>query len=134
MDLKLLQELKGKLLHDKMLAPVWEYFFDHFAEDSEFIALGERATHQLVETIVAEVGKQMFGREGVVNSLLLTRVPDQQFLHGCLIIGGRVGGVIYFEDAQIGLVAMADKPPSIEVKYARFSGQMIRRPAQPSRN
>jgi hypothetical protein len=134
MDLARLQELKQKLLHDEKLAPVWTFFLDHFGEDPAFIALGERASHPLVEAVLAEVSQQLFGRDGTVTQLLLTQLADQQFLHGGFRMGGRFGGVIYFEDAHIGLVAVADHPPSIEGKYARFSGHPVRRQGTPSQN
>jgi hypothetical protein len=134
MDLARLQELKQKLLHEERLAPVWEFFLSRFGENPEFIALGERARHPFVETVVAEVGRQMYPREAEVSGLLLTRVPGRQFLHGAFSVGGRIGGVIYFEDARVGLVVVPDKPPSIEVKYARFSGHPVRSRGEPSRN
>jgi hypothetical protein len=134
MDLARLQQLKQKLLHEEKLAVVWSFFMDHFADHPEFIALGERAHHDFVEAVVAEVGRQLFGADGVASGLLLTRLAGQQFVHGGFTMGGRIGGVIYFEDAQIGLVAVVDRPPSTEVKYARFSGRIIRKPGEPSRN
>ena len=134
MDLALLQELKHKLLHDKDLGPVWTFFLDHFAENPAFIALGERADHPLVETVVAQVGQQLFSRDGAVRRLILTRLSEHQFIHGGFFMGARPGGVIYFEDSQIGLVAVADLPPSIEAKYARFSARPVPKPGKPSRN
>jgi hypothetical protein len=134
MDLAPLQQLKQKLLHDEKLDPVWSFFMDHFADRSEFIALGERAHHALVEAVVAQVGQQLYASDGAVSGLLLTRVADQRFLHGGFFMGGRPGGVIYFEDAHIGLVAVAETPPSIQVKYARFSGRPVHKSREPSRN
>jgi hypothetical protein len=129
-----LQELKQKVLHDKDLAPVWSFFLDHFGENSEFMALGELTDHLFVEAVLAQVGQQLFGAEGAVTRLLLTRIADQHFIHGGFSMGVRIGGVFYFEDAQIGLAAVADKPPSIEAKYARFSARRMPKVGPPSRN
>jgi hypothetical protein len=134
MDLTRLQELKQKLLNDKELAPVWGFFFDHFAEDPEFIALGQRTRHAFVEAVLAQVGPQMFPGAGPASGLLLTRLADQQFIHGGFFLGGRPGGVIYYEDARVGLITVANLPPSTEVKYARFSGMPLRGLQTPSRN
>src|SRR5262245_51253261 len=134
MDLTRLQQLKQKLLHEEQLALVWSSFMDHFGHDPEFIALGEHARHSLVETVVTEVGRQLYAADGAVSGLLLNRVVGQDFLHGGFAMGGRLGGVIYFEDAHIGLVAVMEQPPSTEVKYARFSGRVVRRPGGPSLN
>jgi hypothetical protein len=134
MDLARLKELKRKLLLDQQLAPVWTFFLDHFAEKPGFIALGERARHPLVEAVLVQVGQQLFGADGTISDMILTRIADQQFLHGGFRMGGRFGGVFYFEDAHSGLVAVADHPPGNEGKYARFSGRPVPRHAGPSLN
>jgi len=134
MDRDKLQQLKQKLLHDKDLAPVWLFFMDHFAEDPAFIALGERVDHPLIEAVLAEVSRQLFPRDGAVTRTLLTRLAEQRFLHGGFFMGLRPGGVIFFEDISMGLLAVPDLPPSIEVKYARFSGHPLPKRGEPSRN
>jgi hypothetical protein len=134
MDLAQLQQLKHKLLHDKELAPIWSFFFDNLAADPEFIALGQKTEHEFVEAVVAQVARQLFPKSGGASSLLLNRLPEQQFIHGGFFVAGRPGGVVYFEEGRIGLIAIADLPPSIEVKYARFSNPPIRTQGSPSRN
>lgn len=134
MDLPRLQELQQKLRHDKDLAPVWDYFLTHLAEDPAFIALGERFRDPFVESVVTEVGRQLYGPGGKVRGLLLSRLPDQAFIHGGFSVAGRVGAVFYFEDVGMGLVAVAENAPSTLMRYARFSGHPIRRPGEPSAN
>jgi hypothetical protein len=135
MDLTRLQELKDKLLHDKELAPVWTFFFDHLAEDPEFIALGERTHHAFVAAAVAQVGRQLYPNAAPPGGLLLTRLADQHFIHGGFFVANRPGGLFFFEDALMGLMAIAELPPSTEVKYARFSGMPLRgAPPSPSVN
>jgi hypothetical protein len=134
MDLAQLQQLEHRLLHDKNLAPIWAFFFDNLAINPEFIALGERVQHEFVEAVIAQVAQQLFPRAGGATGLLLTRLPEQQFVHGGFFVGGRPGGVVYFEQARIGLLAIADLPPSIEVKYARFSNPPVRDRGEPSKN
>jgi len=97
MNLARLQELKEKLLHEKELAPVWSFFLDHFAEDRAFLALGERIDHPFVEAVLAQVGQQLFPQNSAIKRTILTRLPEQQFLHGGFTMGGRIGGVFYFE-------------------------------------
>lgn len=135
MELSRLQELKAKVLHDKDLAPVWAFFLDHFGEKSEFMALGECTSHPFVEAVLHQIGVQLFGKEGVVRDLVLATVPNHHFIHGGFRMGGRIGGVFYFTDSNIGLACVADLPPSIQVKYSRFSGHpLVSRTGQPSRN
>jgi hypothetical protein len=134
MDLTQLQELKDKLLHDAELAPVWDFFFDKLAEDPAFMELGERTNHPFLEAVVSQVGEQMYPRDATLRGLILTRLAEQQFVHGGFNMGGRWGGVIFFEDTGVGMVAVPELPPSAEVKFARFTAQAIRRPGPPSRN
>ncbi len=130
MNLELLEQLKQKLDHEKKLSSVWSFYMDYFAAHREFTDLGEPTENSLIEAVVTQVGQQLFGGDDTVSDLLLIRIADHQFLHGTFVIGGRMGGVIYFEDKQMGLVAVAEWPPSKEVKYSRFSGQFMGSPGQ----
>ena len=130
MNLELLEQLKQKLDHEKKLSSVWSFYMDYFAAHREFTDLGEPTDNSLVEAVVIQVGQQLFGGDDTVSDLLLIRIADHQFLHGAFVIGGRMGGVIYFEDKQMGLVAVAERSPSKEVKYSRFSGQFMGSPGQ----
>ncbi len=134
MDLTRLEELKRKLVQDKALPPVWRFFLDHLGEDPEFIRLGDQTRHPFVEAALAQVGRQLFPQAEAIVGLLLTRLPEQQFLHGGFMIAGRPGGLFYFDDVRMGLITIAELPPSIDVKYARFSGHPLRPPATPSAN
>jgi hypothetical protein len=42
-----------------------------------------------------------------------------RFFHGSIGIEGRYGGMFYFEDIKMGLLAIPGEPPM--VKYSRFS-------------
>jgi hypothetical protein len=126
MNLELLEQLKQKLSHEKELSSVWLFYMDNFADHREFIEVGEPTHNPLVEAAVTMVCQQMFGKDVAFSDLLLIRIADYQFIHGPFAIAGRMGGLIYFEDKRMGLIAVAEFPPSEEVKYARFSGQIMR--------
>jgi hypothetical protein len=125
MNLNLLEELKQKLSPAKNLSSVWSFYLDNFADYQEFTDLGEPTENPLVEAAVTQICQQMYGREIAVRDLLLIRLADYQFVHGPFLVGGRMGAFIYFEDKQMGLVAVAEVPPSQEVKYSRFSCQIM---------
>ena len=124
MNLNLLEELKQKLSQAKNLSSVWSFYLDNFADYQEFTDLGEPTENPLVEAAVTQICQQMYGREIAVRDLLLIRLADYQFVHGPFLVGGRMGAFIYFEDKQMGLVAVAEVSPSQEVKYSRFSCQI----------
>jgi hypothetical protein len=134
MNLPPLQKLKQKLLHDKDLGPVWTFFLDYMAENSDFMSRGQSTRDPLVETLVAQIGKQMFPDGGKVANLMLRRIPEEQFIHGAFTIGHHLGGIFYFEDAQTGLMSAAEGLSSDQVKFARFSARAVRDAAPPGRN
>ena len=123
MNRALFQVLKQKLVQDDDLSKIWLFYMDHFADHPEFIELGEPANNAFLEAVVPQICQQIFGGEiGVINNLFLIYIAEHQFFHGPIEVERRPGGVIYFEDEQIGLLAVsADFPPTGEVKYSRFS-------------
>jgi hypothetical protein len=136
MDLARLKELKHALLHEEELSRVWRFFMDHFADRPEFAEFGEPARHAFVEAVLTQVGQQLFGRDGAISGLLLRWNEEHQFLHGGFSMGSRTGGVIFFGDIQTGMLAVPEGYPSINVKYARFSGAPMpkHRIGEPSKN
>jgi hypothetical protein len=134
MDLSRLQELKRRLVHEKDFMKVWGFFLDEFATDLEFIKLGEPIKHHNLELAVAQIGLQMFPRDGTITMVGLIHLADQHLIHGNVNVAGRVGGVLFFEDIRVGLVAVSDHFPSDETKFARFSTAPDRPRPKPSRN
>src|SRR5438270_756310 len=112
-DLTLLATLKHKLIEEEDFAEVSRYFFDHFGDDPTFLDLGEPTRHPFLEQVVAQVAAQVFGpqalaagQEALLASLMLTRLPEQHFVHGGLTIANQVGNLIYFEDEGVGLLTI----------------------------
>jgi len=123
MDLSRLATLKEKLVGAQDFSGVFEFFFDHFGEDPDFMALGERASNPLLETMLAHIAKQLFGREVPVTDVVLLRVAGHSFLHGTATLGGKLATVIYFEDKHVGLLAVVWSLAPTEAKLARFTGR-----------
>jgi hypothetical protein len=128
MNLELLAVLKDKLVHAAKFTDVMNYFFDHFGEDPEFIALGEPTRNAFLEGVLAEVGLQMFGNQVAVMDLLLTRVPGRHFIHGGGALNGRMLTLLYFEDIAVGLVAVVAAAAPADTKLARFTGKPLTHP------
>jgi hypothetical protein len=125
MDLSLLATLKDKLIHAEQFNEVMIYFFDHFGDHSDFIALGERVSHELVENILETVAEQLFGQPVPVTHLFLTRLPEHQFVHGGAKLGGKMATVLYFEDICKGLLAVIWSSRTSETKFIRFTGMPL---------
>jgi hypothetical protein len=134
MDLTRLATLKDQLLHAHDFTMVWEYFLDHFGEDPDFIALGERTQHPFLQAVLAHVGRELFQREGSVTHLLLTRLPEHQCVHGGCTLHGKLANVLYFEDIQTGLLAVVLSLAPSETKLVRFTGRPLATHWRPSTN
>ncbi|WP_409881792.1 MULTISPECIES: hypothetical protein [unclassified Nostoc] len=95
---------------------------DHFADWPEFTDLGEPAENEYLNAVLQKTCQQMFARAIKISNFLLIYIAPYNLFHGAFQVEGRIGGVIYFEDIKIGLIAVsADYPPTDAVKYSRFT-------------
>jgi hypothetical protein len=117
-----LQELKQKLTDEADLSDIWSFYMDHFADDPEFTELGEPVHNEYLDAVVHKTCQHLFGDAIKIMDFLLIYIADYRLFHGPFQVQGRIGGVIYFEDLKIGLLAVsAHNPPTDVVKYSRFS-------------
>ncbi|WP_017326389.1 hypothetical protein [Synechococcus sp. PCC 7336] len=122
MKIERLQELKQKLIREPNLAKIWSFYMDHFADFQEFTDLGEPTDSPFLEAVIPQVCEQIFGRKMRISGLLTIYIAEHQFFHSPLFAEGRPGGVIYFEEAKVGMLAVsAEFPPTADVLYSRFS-------------
>jgi hypothetical protein len=124
MDIDRLKELRKKLVIEKDLSEVWEFYMDHFADHEAFTDLGELAENEFVEAVLKTLCAQLFGAEAQIDDFLLISIADYDFFHGPFMVEGRIGGIIYFEDVNFGLMAVSESTTSNMVKYSRFSTPM----------
>src|SRR5262245_31275260 len=89
MGVELLAELKRRLVQEKQLPPVWNWFLDNFAENEEFMALGEPVDHEFLGAVVAQIAAQLYGPREPVHGLRLIRLGEHSFVHGGVFVGGR---------------------------------------------
>jgi len=128
-----LQELKQKLTSVADLSHIWLFYMDHFADHPEFTELGEPTHNEYLDTVIHKTSQQMFGRAVKITDFFPIHIAKYHFFHGPFQVERRIGGVIYFEDLKIGLIAVsADYPPTDAVKYSRFS-EVLQLP-KPNRN
>jgi hypothetical protein len=133
MKIDRLQELKQKLKNEADLSHIWSFYMDHFADDPKFTELGEPAHNEYIDAVLHKTCQHLFGKAIKITDSLLIYIAKYRLFHGPFQVKGRIGGVIYFEDIKIGLLAVsADAPPTDAVKYSRFS-EIIQQSA-PHRN
>lgn len=134
MDPSLLSTLKQKLIRGTEFQEAQTYFFDHFAEDEEFLSLGQRHEDSLLKALLTTVTSQVFGQETEFDDLLLIRLKEHYFIHGNGIVGGRVATVLYFEDIEQGLLSIVWSFTPPETRFVRFSRKPLPRTNEPSLN
>jgi hypothetical protein len=135
-DLRKVTMLKMKLVEEKELRDVMNYFFDHLGEDEAFIDLSKPTRHQMLEAIIGQTVGPMVGSKGkaVLVNFVLLHVPEHQFYHGAFLIQGRMANVIYFDDIKMGCIAVVMSLAG-KTNFIRFSAQeMPHKPATPSLN
>ncbi len=118
-------KLKTKLHEAQTFSDVWDFFLTHFGEKREFIALGERGSDPFLETVLAQVGEQLFGRPIRITDMMLTRLPGHGFIHGTVFIEGRLTSAIYFEEIHKGMLAVLWSLDPPETKFVRFTGRAL---------
>lgn len=109
MDLAKLRTLKEMVMTATELDEPWDYFFDHFSQDLDFMALGKGVRKApLLTRILEMVGAQVFDGKAKVRGLQLTFLRKHNFVHGACHISGRLSAVLYFTDVKMGVLSIND--------------------------
>ncbi len=121
--------LKLKMMQEKEIIDVFSFFFDYFAEEEEFFDHSIPTSHELLESIIGELGGHLYGVEGkaVLSHFTLLTIPDQQFYHGGCMINGVLTTYIYFDDIKTGCIG-ALTSLSDPTQFMRFSTSIARDP------
>jgi hypothetical protein len=104
---------------------VWDYFLTHFAENPEFLRLGEPVGgDELLQQVIVAVCRSLFTQPALIQARLI-RLPEHHFVHGTLYLDDRLSSLLYFEDIHKGMMAVlwSSQPP--ETKYLRFTGRAL---------
>jgi hypothetical protein len=125
MNLSLLNTLKQKMYDAKDFSEVWDYFLTNFGEKPAFIKMGQAASDEFLESVLSTVGEQLFGMPVRISNMMLTRIKEYGFIHGTVLMEGKLTSALYFEDQHKGLLAIlwSFSPP--ETKFVRFTGRAL---------
>lgn len=119
MDLSKLGTLKMKAIAENDFAPIWEYFLDNFAENDEFMSIGERldVTDHPVKTALLLSAAMAFASSGMrpdksapSPDIRAIYVPEEKFIHGGVVVQRTMGAFFYFEDLDVGLLSITMSP------------------------
>jgi hypothetical protein len=121
MKLEKLSQLKEKLQKETDLSKIWLYYMDEFGDRPEFIDVGEPVRQDFLLTVITQVCQQIFGKPTNIDDILTIYIKEYQFYHAPFIANKHIGGVIFFEDINTGLIAVTSATSKL-AKYSRFTG------------
>lgn len=121
MNLSIISRLKQKLITAKDLGSVWEYFWDYIDEHPDFMQLGSPARHRFLEKVLREIGRKAFDKRVRLTKPMLIRLPKYRFIHGSCQLNGHLASVLFFEELQMGLVAIVISDYPGETQIVRFT-------------
>jgi hypothetical protein len=121
MKLEKLHQLKEKLQQEKDLSKIWLYYMDEFGDRPEFSDLGEPVRQDSLLVVITQVCQQIFGKPININDILTIYIKEHKFYHAPFMANSHIGGVIFFEDINTGLIAVTSATSKL-AKYSRFTG------------
>jgi hypothetical protein len=121
LDLEKLGTLKQMLVEATDFSDVYGYFMDHFGEDPELMAMGERFRDPAFLQMLERLGAQVVGKKARIEQPLFLRVKEHRFVHGAFRYGDHVGCVFYFGDIEKGLAAFGSLESEGPTELARFT-------------
>ncbi|UEM03495.1 hypothetical protein JL101_026655 [Skermanella rosea] len=116
-----LADLKNTLLTADSFARVQGKFFDELGMSPDFVAAGRAADVPLLKAAFEQVGRRVFGPGCTIQGLALFRMESEKFVHGGCLMNGCLATVLYFEDVDVGLVAVSTDFSTGNMSYARIS-------------
>ncbi|MDB5391593.1 MAG: hypothetical protein JWM11_7239 [Planctomycetaceae bacterium] len=136
MDLSKLDVLKQLMVHGQDFSQMFVYFLDHLGDQQEFHRLGEQTTVPLFESALGQAAYAWYKLTVIRMEQRLKRLPEQHFIHGTVRLNDYPLSVIYFEDADVGIIAQCVPAPQQQgnLQFIRFSGRPLRKTRGPSPN
>ncbi len=133
--LRQLNKLKVMLTTSQNFKEVFNFFFDHFGENPDFLDEGEPIIHDALQRILILTAERALGLQNLqMDKNVFIRVKDLQFIHGIGMLNEYMMNMFYFEDIDTGMCALANPLEMGETKIARFSCYNPKKIFEPSSN
>ncbi|MBI4853593.1 MAG: hypothetical protein HY819_17515 [Acidobacteria bacterium] len=121
-DLKKLDILKEKIITATNFREPWDYFFDNFAENNQFLDIGKKVKYPELAKMLEKVSQQLLDNPSKkASSMLLVEIPKRNFYHGGYFIDNKLANFIFFKDIDKGMIAITSSFRSKEILFSRFS-------------
>lgn len=95
------------LISSEEFGDIFDFFFQHFAEDADFYELGKASKNDVLPIILKGTGKRVFGENCQLEEYRMTEIEAENFVHGTCFMDGHIVLVIYFTDLNIGLASIS---------------------------
>jgi len=129
-------ELKEKVQTGTNFSEIYNFFFDYLGESDEFNDICKKAKHPVLKQFLAHLGERVFQKKVTIIHFMLLKFPKQKFYHGSFFMEGKIGGIIFFEDIDMGIFSVVNNYP--ETSFIRFSalrlGNSVNYPAVQSKS
>ncbi len=117
--------LKTMLVTEDKFDRTLGYFFDNLGYDRAFLDAGKPTTNQTLQDILKSLVTQACGEGSAITQLKIFKAGKSKFIHGMCFINGGIGTVLFFEDLNVGLLAVSSPVSMSDISYIRFSGTII---------
>lgn len=114
-----LDGLKEKLITGDEFNEIHSYFFDRLGENSEFMEGSKRAKNPMLKTTIKALSERLFQKKVTISHMMILKYPKTPFYHGSCFVEGRIAGLIFFEDINMGMFSVVINYP--ETSFLRFS-------------
>lgn len=122
LDMKKMDILKEKLVNCKNFNEVFNYFYDHFGENKEFVHAGREVKYAELKQVLIKVGQLTIRNLNAKPSrFFIIRVKSHHFYHGGFHLDRKLVNFIFFKDIDKGMITISSFPVSSEVLFGRFS-------------
>ena len=122
MNVAKIQDLKRRLAECTDFAVFWNFYFDNFAENREFINNGRLMTGERQRQILAEIALRVFGETSLalVNPMLIEHL-ESGAIHGTCMVKSKLMCILFFPDLDLGMAAFSEIYGKSRTDYCRFS-------------
>jgi len=119
------QTLKTMLSTETEFGKVFAYFFDNLGNSREFFDAGKQSKNPNLKMIIEGATGEVFGKDVKVTNITFIRMAKDKFYHGSFFVNGRMATVLYFEELEMGMIAISMGFPAGQMSYIRFTAAKI---------
>ncbi|MBM3737151.1 MAG: hypothetical protein FJW39_15330 [Acidobacteria bacterium] len=107
-DLMRIHELKRRMVSERNLHSIVDYYIDNLGMDRDFLGLGAPVEPECLPSYIqrgiSQFVARVMGPVGCLIELLPVEIPGAQLMHGNLAVNGGHGLFVWATDLDLGIV------------------------------